>query len=412
MAAEVYDHTSGKLSELDAEVVQHVPPGGNWRNLPEQFESKRIAQIRRSAAAGEGSRSTYYGRLSPKRPSYTISTYFNRPGNGCFIHPVAARLISIREAARLQSFPDNFRFTGRGRSRFAQVGNAVPPLLAFQVASALGLERDASVTDLFSGAGGLSLGFEWFGHRVVASVDNDRSCIDTQIVNGVPSSRALLRDLSDQQTFNETLSEIVDLNGGGDIDALVGGPPCQGFSTAGSNQLNDPRNRLVNVFLKAVAALKPRIVLMENVPALAFRRSRPVMEALVNALRSEGYAVDTAILHAEGYGVPQLRRRLFIQGRLDGEEASWPTPHREIIPPHQLRLQPEAQCSAVRPPPLSVDGAIGDLPLETSVDADLAVKYEGDPLTAFQKWARGELPISQLIPQDVERQDETQLEAA
>jgi DNA (cytosine-5)-methyltransferase 1 len=411
VTADVYDHISGKLSELDAQVVEHVPPGGNWRNLPEQFESKRIAQIRRSAAAGEGSRSTYYGRLSAGRPSYTISTYFNRPGNGCFIHPVAARLISIREAARLQSFPDAFRFTGRGRARFSQVGNAVPPLLAFQLASSLGLDGDASVVDLFSGAGGLSLGFQWAGHRVIASVDNDLSSIKTQITNGVAPSRALLRDLADPRILDETLAEIIALNGSKDIDALVGGPPCQGFSTAGRNQLNDPRNRLVSVFLEAVAALRPRVVLMENVPALAFRRSRPVLDALVNALESEGYTADIAVLHAEGYGVPQLRRRLFIQGRLDGEPV-WPVPHREIIPPHQLATQPRSQHSGACPPPLTVDEAIGDLPLETSTESDLAVPYERDPLTPFQRWARGGLPISQLIPRDGERHADAQLEAA
>src|SRR5688500_4174595 len=99
----IRDHIAGRLSDLDRAVVAHVPPGGNWRDLPPDFPSKRVEQIRRSAAAGEGSRSTYYGRLRPDRPSYTISTYFNRPGNGCFIHPEADRLITVREAARLQS---------------------------------------------------------------------------------------------------------------------------------------------------------------------------------------------------------------------------------------------------------------------------------------------------------------------
>ena len=104
----IYDHVSGCLSELDAEMVRAVPEGGNWRNLPENIHSARVRQIRQSAARGEGSRSTYYGRLQWDRPSYTVSTYFNRPGNGCFIHPSANRLITIREAARLQSFPDSY----------------------------------------------------------------------------------------------------------------------------------------------------------------------------------------------------------------------------------------------------------------------------------------------------------------
>lgn len=111
----IYDHAAGALSDLDREIVAAVPAGGNWRDLPETFASKRVEQIRRSAARGEGSRSTYYGRLRWDRPAYTISTYFNRPGNGCFIHPDAPRLLTVREAARLQSFPDAYRFFGEGR---------------------------------------------------------------------------------------------------------------------------------------------------------------------------------------------------------------------------------------------------------------------------------------------------------
>ena len=68
----VTDHVAGTLSELDQRVVQLVPPGGNWRDLPEDFPSKRVQQIRANANAGGGSRSTYYGRLTWTRPSYTI----------------------------------------------------------------------------------------------------------------------------------------------------------------------------------------------------------------------------------------------------------------------------------------------------------------------------------------------------
>jgi DNA (cytosine-5)-methyltransferase 1 len=83
----VTDHVSGSLSELDRLVIDHVPPGGNWRDLPPDFPSKRIEQIRVGASNGGGSRSTYYGRLRADRPAYTINTYMTRPGNGCFIHP-------------------------------------------------------------------------------------------------------------------------------------------------------------------------------------------------------------------------------------------------------------------------------------------------------------------------------------
>ena len=103
----IFNHYASSLSELDMQVIKCVPPGGNWKNIPESVPSKRLAQIRESYKAGKGSRSTYYGRLRPDMPAYTINTYFNRPGNGCHMHYDQDRTISQREAARFQSFPDS-----------------------------------------------------------------------------------------------------------------------------------------------------------------------------------------------------------------------------------------------------------------------------------------------------------------
>src|SRR5262245_43250366 len=110
----IKNHYSAKLSDLDIMMVKNVPPGGNWKNIHNSIPSKRLEQIRIGFQNGSGSRSTYYGKLLPNKPAYTISTYFNRPGNGCFIHYAKDqhRLISQREAARLQSFPDDFEFIG------------------------------------------------------------------------------------------------------------------------------------------------------------------------------------------------------------------------------------------------------------------------------------------------------------
>src|SRR5918997_2364265 len=110
------NHYASTLSELDRTIARSVPPGGNWKDIPETVPSKRLQQIRISYAAGKGSRSTYYGRLRPGAPAYTINTYFARPGNGCHLHYDYTggqhRTLSQREAARLQSFPDRFIFHG------------------------------------------------------------------------------------------------------------------------------------------------------------------------------------------------------------------------------------------------------------------------------------------------------------
>lgn len=388
----IFDHTSGRLSDLDRAVVQTVPPGGNWRDLPDDFASNRIRQIRNSASRGEGSRSTYYGRLRWDRPAYTISTYFSRPGNGCFIHPEAPRLISIREAARLQSFPDSFRFIGRGRSRFILVGNAVPPLLAFQVAS---LFPTGNVIDLFAGAGGLSLGFEWAGHKVIAAVDNDPAAIET--LKQSAKHNAIRADLSDPSAHSQLMKQLRLLAGTEGVGTLVGGPPCQGFSTAGHCRMDDPRNGLLFSFLGAVESLRPANVLIENVPALQWSRRRSALEQIMRSLNEMGYATARMIAHAEAYGVPQLRRRLFVLGSR-GEVPNWPMPWCQIVAPAQLRYQPGLDESHERATPFSVADAIGDLPASTTNDPDQPVRYASSACSRFQQWARGEIGLLNLVP--------------
>jgi DNA (cytosine-5)-methyltransferase 1 len=400
----IYDHVAGRLSALDDQVVSAVPPGGNWRDLPHDFPSKRIEQIRRTAAEGQGSRSTYYGRLRWDRPSYTISTYFNRPGNGCFIHPSAARLITVREAARLQGFPDQYRFFGQGRDRFMQVGNAVPPLLAYQIASVL---KPGPMIDLFSGAGGLSLGFEWAGFPVKAAIDLDSSANETFRKNRPEAEAALALDLSDTSQFAKAIGEIRRRVGSDGVHLLAGGPPCQGFSTAGACRTDDPRNRLVFSFLAAVDELRPEIVLIENVPALMWR-GRPILREIFRALNSNGYENCSAgLFHAEGYGVPQLRRRLFILASRS-QAVRWPCPWRQIVPPSFLKHQPAIMTGADRPPaPFTVQDAIGDLPEGEAATFDDALEYGSVPSSEFARWARGLLPVGEfagvrVIPTDLE----------
>ena len=151
----LYNHISPRLSDMEWEMSKHIPAGGNWQNIPTHFPSKRLEQIRKS-----GGRTTYYGRLSYDKPSYTITTYFNRLGNSSNLHPVQQRMISTREGARLQSFKDEFIFYGSKSSQYKQIGNAVPPLLARAVAETIKpFIKNKTIIDLFSGAGGMSEGF-------------------------------------------------------------------------------------------------------------------------------------------------------------------------------------------------------------------------------------------------------------
>jgi DNA (cytosine-5)-methyltransferase 1 len=137
---DVSEHFISTLSELDAYIIAHVKPGGNYMDIPSDVNSKRIQRLQR-----EGGHTTCYGRLAPDKPSYTINTYFNRPNVGCNIHYSEDRLITVREALRLQSFPDDYEIISSSKQgRNLIVGNAVPPLLAEVIANQLMKEMEAA----------------------------------------------------------------------------------------------------------------------------------------------------------------------------------------------------------------------------------------------------------------------------
>lgn len=304
----IYNHKTSSLSDIDNMVIESVTEGGNWKDIPLSVPSKRLDQIRKS-----GGRTTYYARLSWDKPAYTINTYFNRPGNGCFMHPndknsgsPQHRLLSFREAARLQSFPDNFRFFGTKTSMYKQIGNAVPPLLAYYIAKSLTVK---TAIDLFCGCGGLSFGFEQAGVNIVLGNDIEKHYIETWKNNhkGIP----VLGDISSESTK----ADITSLAKG--VDIIIGGPPCQGFSTAGWRSIGDKRNKLWEDYLDLVFRIKPKYFLIENVPGLLSSTNEGI--SVLHNMKVEfgklGYTIIHQKMHAEDYGVPQKRRRIFIIGK-------------------------------------------------------------------------------------------------
>jgi len=129
----VTEHFTPTMSDLDKFIISHVKPGGNYMDIPPDVPSKRIRRLQR-----DGGHTTCYGRMCAEMPSYTVNTYFNRPNVGCNIHYRENRLISVREALRLQSFPDNYVIVSSNKQgRNLIVGNAVPPKLAYVLAEEL-----------------------------------------------------------------------------------------------------------------------------------------------------------------------------------------------------------------------------------------------------------------------------------
>jgi len=273
----LYNHISPGLSELEKEMVKHIPPGGNWQNIPDTIPSDRLVQIRRS-----GGRTTYYGRLVWDKPSFTITTYFNRLGNGCNLHPDQDRIISIREGARLQSFKDNFVFHGSNGNIYKQIGNAVPPLLARVIAGMLKpYLKDYNFIDLFAGAGGMSEGFIMEKYNLIGAnelKDNLFISFQNNHKKYDKGQNFIIGDVTKEAVRNQ----IISLSYDNDVNVIIGGPPCQGFSSAGWRDPNDDRNILFKEFVAIVKEIRPDFFVMENVPGILTMRGGAAINEIVD----------------------------------------------------------------------------------------------------------------------------------
>lgn len=302
---QVLNHITFKLSELDLEMIKNVPPGGNWQNIPIETvkKSKRLSKITKT-----GGRTTLYGRIDYNKPSYTITTYFNRPGNGTYVHPNIDRVISVREASRLQSFKDDYYFYGNKTDLLKQVGNAVPPILAKEIGQSI-IEKTGcnKSIDLFCGAGGLTSGFKEAGIKSILGNDiNESACITFKANN--PEVQVICDDITKQDVKNQ----IIKIGKESNIDIICGGPPCQGFSYAGKRFIDDPRNQLFKDFVEVVRNLNPKIVVMENVEGILTFDKGNVYRQINELYKEMKYKIEGRVLLASNYGVPQKRKRVII----------------------------------------------------------------------------------------------------
>jgi len=386
--AVIPNHLSATLSELDLRMVYSIPAGGNWKDIPLDIPSKRLDQIRESFKLGLGSRSTYYGRLHPDKPSYTITTYFNRPGNGCHVHYAQNRVISQREAARLQSFPDDFVFIGSQGSVNTQIGNAVPPLLAYQIAKTLGTK--GAFIDLFSGAGGLGLGFKWAGWKPVFANDIDRNFLATYSENVHNSViEGSIADPSIMEILVKRALEAKELNKGKPFWVL-GGPPCQGFSTAGKRGKDDMRNQLFWSYKEFLEKVRPDGFVFENVTGLLNMDGGAVFEQVKDAFKSVMPNMDGWVLNIDDYAIPQRRKRVVLVGTTDTNF--------EITKPEPItRLNSEPTLFNNLPVVTSVKEALNDLPSILPGQDGSHLNYQTDPDTDYQLLMRGNITPAEYL---------------
>ena len=235
------------------------------------------------------------------------------------------------------------------------------------------------VLDLFCGAGGLSLGFEMAKFEISAGIEIEKDFLKSY-KNAHPNSKAILEDLSKDQIKNILSKNDLFKE---DIDVVIGGPPCQGFSTAGNRMIKDPRNALVKQYANVIKEVKPQMFLMENVSGLATMKNgvgELVSDELMSLFHEIGYSTVSKILLSANYGVPQLRKRLFFVGiRNDLDEVfSWPKPSH--FPKNSLMSFGDNDNY------LTVWEAISDLPtLQVGEKKDC---YDSSYSNDYQMWAR------------------------
>lgn len=157
---------------------------------------------------------------------------------------------------------------------------------------------------LFSGAGGMDLGFKNAGFEVVWANDFDKTACDTFELNHLGPIQ--------YGSIDDYVEELCKFRG---VDLVFGGPPCQGFSVAGKMDPDDKRSRLVFSFCNVVAQVQPRAFVMENVKALGINpRWAAIRNELIHRFQSMGYSTNMVVLNATKFGVPQKRERVFICG--------------------------------------------------------------------------------------------------
>lgn len=233
------------------------------------------------------------------------------------------------------------------------------------------LETDRyTVVDLFCGAGGMSAGFEAGGFRIVGAVELDAVSASTFRLNHpcVCADDVIVGDLTDFAVKEQTVSRI----GSQNVDVLIGGPPCQGFSSAGfsskralRSRLNvsgfrledDDRNYLFEEFIEMAMRLRPKVAVMENVPGMdaARKGGRSFMALAGSMLEALGYSTAVWEIDASSYGVPQRRIRRFLVAALGPVTPTMPEP--------EYRGRTRAtEADADLLPPVSLRHAIADLP--------------------------------------------------
>lgn len=184
------------------------------------------------------------------------------------------------------------------------------------------MKKEHTFIDLFSGCGGLSLGFEMAGFTSILAIDNWKDALTTYSYNR-KNARTLCGDLAVLDPVK--IKKEYNIS---DVDIIIGGPPCQGFSVAGKRIIEDERNKLYKSFVGFVNCFRPRAFVMENVPNILSIGNGVVKDSIIKDFEELGYKVSVQVIMASDYGVPQNRRRAVFVGMADGRNFAFPEPYK------------------------------------------------------------------------------------
>ncbi|EBU6381043.1 DNA cytosine methyltransferase, partial [Salmonella enterica] len=231
------------------------------------------------------------------------------------------------------------------------------------------------VLDTFAGAGGFSLGFHMAGAEIIGAIEVDSWATETFKFNH-PESLVIKKDIS--QFSDEEILETFKNN---KPDIILGGPPCQGFSIANkkNGDHKDPRNSLFEEFLRIGRILSPMVMIMENVPNIIKAKTKDgifVVDIIKEELSSLGYHVYHNILESTDFGVPQIRKRLFIIASRKELKNPFPKPTHNITGSDGLKKTP------------TLWDAISDLPQINAREGSEEMDYDKQALTDYQKQLR------------------------
>jgi DNA (cytosine-5)-methyltransferase 1 len=243
------------------------------------------------------------------------------------------------------------------------------------------MKRKIKVIDLFCGVGGLSYGFAKDpDFEIVASNELLPNMAKAYKLNH-PDVKVYCRDIAEfglKDLENDLNLKV------GDVDLLVGGPPCQAYSTVGKRLIDDPRGKLFQEYYRVLKEIQPKVFIFENVKGLLSMQKGELVETIVSLFKTLDYDVSVKLLNSADYGAPQIRERVIIVGTKLNKTYNYPEPT------HYNPESKEDLSSSGLKPYLTLSEAISDLPFIKSNDESF--KYSSEPQNDFQRMMRKNAP--------------------